>query len=168
MDIGVSLIITASGLVMAKYLHGPSKLKFSRLLKSSAPLFVFGIIKAIVSAKFKIGADEYGKHWNFFINLALIPFTLILADYLPSVHLVPVICLMWMIGIFRTLQICIYFIGYQCMLTYLGYSEYILKSSQDSIFEQNKIGIFSLGGKQTINLIHLYSSCFFKAIVACS
>lgn len=109
MDIGVSLIITASGLVMAKYLHGPTKLKFPRLLKSSAPLFLFGIIKAIISAKFKIGADEYGKHWNFFINLALIPFTLILADYLPSVHLVPVICLIWMIGIFRTANMYLFY-----------------------------------------------------------
>lgn len=41
------------------------------------------------------------------------------------------------------------------MLTNLGYSEYILKSSLDSIFEQNKIGIFSLGGKLTINLMHV-------------
>jgi glucosaminylphosphatidylinositol acyltransferase len=98
MDIGVSLIITASGLVMSKYLHGPSKLKFRRLLKSSAPLFIFGIIKAVVSAKFKLGADEYGKHWNFFINLALIPFTLILANFLPSLHLIPLICLIWMLG----------------------------------------------------------------------
>ena len=99
MDIGVSLIITASGLVMTKYLHGSAKLSLVRLLKSSAPLLVFGVAKAIFSIKFNIGADEYGKHWNFFINLALIPFTLIIANCLPSVHLVPVFCLVWMIGI---------------------------------------------------------------------
>ncbi len=98
MDIGVSLVITASGLVMTKYLHGPSKLKSKRLLVSSAPLFVFGIIKAILSAKFKIGASEYGKHWNFFINLALIPFTLLVANVLPSIHFVPLICASWMVG----------------------------------------------------------------------
>lgn len=98
MDIGVSLIITSSGLVMTKYLHGSSKLTFLRLLKSSSPLLVFGIIKAILSARFDLGAAEYGKHWNFFINLALIPFTLFLVNILPSIHLVPVICLAWMIG----------------------------------------------------------------------
>lgn len=100
MDIGVSLIITASGLVMTKYLHGPSKLKFKRMLKSSAPLFAFGLIKAFLSSRFNLGAAEYGKHWNFFINLALIPFTLILANWLPSIHLVPVLCIGWMIGIY--------------------------------------------------------------------
>lgn len=101
MDIGVSLIITASGLVMTKYLHGPSKLQFKRLFKSSVPLFLFGIFKAIITAKYNIGSKEYGKHWNFFINLALIPFTLLLANMLPSIHLVPVICLIWMMGKFQ-------------------------------------------------------------------
>lgn len=98
MDIGVALIITASGLVMAKYLHGPSKMKLVKLMKSSGPLFIFGIIKAIFSSNFKIGAKEYGKHWNFFINLALIPITLPLANLLPSIHLVPIICTLWMVG----------------------------------------------------------------------
>ena len=98
MDIGVALIITASGLVMSKYLHGPSKLKLKRLVISSGPVFVFGVIKAIVTARFKIGAEEYGKHWNFFINLALIPFCLLLANLLPSLHLVPIVCTLWMLG----------------------------------------------------------------------
>lgn len=98
MDIGVSLIIIASGLVMTKYLHGPSKLKFKRLIKSSAPLILFGLIKSVISAKFKIGAEEYGKHWNFFINLSLIPFTILVANRLPTVHLIPVLCASWMIG----------------------------------------------------------------------
>ena len=98
MDVGVALIITASGLVMSKYLHGPSKIKFKRLVISSGPLFVFGVIKGIVTAHFKIGAEEYGKHWNFFINLALIPFSLPLANLLPSLHLVPVVCTIWMLG----------------------------------------------------------------------
>lgn len=98
MDIGVALIITVSGLVMSKYLHGQSKVKLKRLLLSSGPLFLFGIIKGILTARFKIGAEEYGKHWNFFINLALIPFILPLANTLPSVHLVPVVCTVWMVG----------------------------------------------------------------------
>ena len=98
MDIGVALIISASGIVMSKYLHGPSKLKLKRLLISSAPLFLFGIIKGIITAKFNIGAEEYGKHWNFFINLGLIPFSLPLANLLPSLHLIPLACSLWMIG----------------------------------------------------------------------
>lgn len=53
------------------------------------------------------------------------------------------------------------------MLTYLGYSEYILKSSHDSIsiFEQNKIGLFSLGGKIIQNLL---INNLQKGIAACS
>lgn len=98
MDIGVALIITASGLVMSKYLHGPSQLKLKRLMISSGPLFAFGLIKGIVTARFKIGAEEYGKHWNFFVNLALIPLSLPLANLLPSLHWVPVACTLWMFG----------------------------------------------------------------------
>lgn len=98
MDIGVALIITVSGLVMSKYLHGQSKLKVKRLIISTGPLFIFGIIKGIVTARFKIGAEEYGKHWNFFINSALIPFSLPLANLLPSIHLVPATCTIWMVG----------------------------------------------------------------------
>lgn len=100
MDIGVSLIITASGLVMSKYLHGPSKLHFKKLLKSSGPLFIFGILKGLISEKFNLGANEYGKHWNFFLNLAIFPFTLLIVNYLPSIHLVPLICISWMTGKF--------------------------------------------------------------------
>ena len=98
MDIGVSLIITSSGLVMSKYLHGPSKLNFKKLLKSSGPLFILGIFKAIISEKFKIGANEYGKHWNFFLNLAIFPFLLLFANILPTIHFVPVVCISWMSG----------------------------------------------------------------------
>ena len=66
---------------MSKYLNGPSKLNFKKLLKSSGPLFILGIFKAIISEKFKIGANEYGKHWNFFLNLAIFPFLLLFTFY---------------------------------------------------------------------------------------
>lgn len=98
MDIGVSLIITASGLVMSKYLDGRAKLNFKKLVRSSAPLLLFGIIKGFMSAKYNIGAAEYGKHWNFFVNLALLPFTIYFANLLPSLHLIPLICSIWMLG----------------------------------------------------------------------
>lgn len=101
MDIGVSLIITASGLVMSKYLHGPSKLSLKRLTLSSGPLLAFGIIKGVISANYSIGAAEYGKHWNFFINLALLPFTIYFTNFLPSIHIIPIICSFWMIGTFK-------------------------------------------------------------------
>lgn len=101
MDIGVSLIISASGLVMAKYLHGSSKISFSKIIKSSSPLFACGIIKAFLSVKYSLGAAEYGKHWSFFLNLACLPICLYLADKLPSVHLVPIGCVSWMLSTFN-------------------------------------------------------------------
>lgn len=98
MDIGVALLIMASGLVMSKYLHGPSKLNFRRLFKSTAPLLIFGVVKGFVTAKYQIGAEEYGKHWNFFINLFIFPYTLYIGNVLPSIHLIPVLCTICMTG----------------------------------------------------------------------
>ena len=43
------------------------------------------------------------------------------------------------------------------MLTYRGYSQYILKPLNGSIWEQNKLGIFSFSGKNRIvNPVHIY------------
>ena len=150
MDIGVALIITSSGLVMSKYLHGPSKIKLARLLQYSIPLFVFGIFKAILSASFDIGAEEYGKHWNFFLNLAILPFSLFIFNYLPSVHFVPIVCVAYLTSNSHSVEFFIFlkiFSVFQYFLSIHGFSDYIFTKSGENFYSLNKGGIYSLGGK---------------------
>jgi hypothetical protein len=103
MDIGVSLIITASGLVMGKYLHGRPKLTLQKIIKMTWPTLAFGIIRGVLG-QCNIGADEYGRHWSFFLNLSLLPYTLLFWNLLPSLHLLPFISFALMIGILRAFQ----------------------------------------------------------------
>ena len=97
MDIGVSLIITASGLVMGKYLHGKSTLSFRKILPMTWPLLTFGLVRGILGQR-NIGADEYGRNWSFFLNLSFLPYTLLLWNFLPSPHFVPLSCAAIMTG----------------------------------------------------------------------
>lgn len=114
---------------MCKYLKTQRQLSWSKVTISTLPVVVVGLIKAIM-LHFKYGAAEYGKHWNFFFNLALTPYTLILFNYLPSPHLVPPVSLAIM-GI------------YQYCLSYRGLADYISSPSSTDLFSANKIGIFS-------------------------
>ena len=95
MDIGVALIISASGLVMGKYLHGSSKLSPQKVIKMTLPVLAFGLVRGVLG-HFNVGADEYGRHWSFFLNLAFVPYTLLVWNALPSPHLVPICCLLIM------------------------------------------------------------------------
>ena len=97
MDIGVALIISASGLVMGKYLHSSSKLGFRKLVKMTWPTFTFGVVRGILG-QYNIGADEYGRHWSFFLNLSFVPYSLLLWNSLPSPHFIPIVCLVVMAG----------------------------------------------------------------------
>lgn len=99
MDIGVALIISVSGLVMAKYLHGPTQLTMRKVVKMTWPLLAFGLCRGILG-QLNIGADEYGRNWSFFLNLAFLPYTLLLWNLLPSPHFVPVGCFLIMAGRF--------------------------------------------------------------------
>lgn len=146
MDIGVSLIISASGLVMTKYLHGTSKLDFKKVIKSSGPLLVLGIIKAAMSVEYNLGAVEYGKHWSFFMNLAFMPVSVYLASKLPSIHIIPFICVFWMTSKICEWSIQSSFLVYQYLLTKYQLGTYLLNPGNESFFEQNKIGIVSLPG----------------------
>lgn len=148
MDIGVALIISSSGLVMGKYLHGPSKITFIKLAKSTYPLFIIAAVRAVFG-EYKIGADEYGRHWSFFLNLAILPYTLLLWKLLPSPHLVPFVCVFLMFG-------------YENALMFKGYKDYILQANTFSLFEANKVGIFSLLGYCNLFSLTCYIGRFFQ------
>lgn len=148
MDIGVALIISASGLVMGKYLHGRSKITFMKLFKSTYPLFIISAVRAVLG-EYKIGADEYGRHWSFFLNLAILPYTLLFWNLMPSPHIVPVACVALMTG-------------YEYILKFKGYKDFILQANTSTIFQANKVGIFSLLGYCCLFSMTCYIGRFFQ------
>ena len=108
MDLGVGSFVFSQGVVSAiqiikdpAYLPSPVVPKFIRVIRKSLPIIVLGLIRVILVKGtdypviysfgsfffilvescfffYKEHETEYGRHWNFFITLALLPIVQVL------------------------------------------------------------------------------------------
>ncbi|KAG7897214.1 hypothetical protein KL905_004288 [Ogataea polymorpha] len=148
MDLGVGSFVFSMGLVSARQnirQRFDSKYSYFKNLitsiKNSIPLLILGAIR-LSSVKFfdyQEHITEYGKHWNFFFTLCLIP--LIANVFAPIINLLSPIVTGFSIMLL-----------YEVVLTKFGLLEYILNSQREGLIGMNKEGLFSLAGYLAIYL----------------
>ncbi len=135
MDLGVGSFVFSSGLVSAR-----SKYTLSRSLASTLPIFGLGIARIIVirGVAYHEHITEYGRHWNFFITLALLP---------PLVPIARTIKRLISAYIVQGLLIAG---GYQIALSKLGLQHWVLAAERNNIISANKEGLASFCGYASI------------------
>ncbi|ESW99376.1 Protein involved in the inositol acylation of glucosaminyl phosphatidylinositol (GlcN-PI) [Ogataea parapolymorpha DL-1] len=110
-------------------------------IKNSIPLLILGAIRlsSVKTFDYQEHITEYGKHWNFFFTLSLLP--LIANGFAPIIDLLSPIVTGFLIMLL-----------YEVVLTKLGLLEYILNSQREGLIGMNKEGLFSLAGYLAIYL----------------
>ncbi|CAG8482626.1 7672_t:CDS:2 [Acaulospora morrowiae] len=151
MDLGVGSFVFSSGIISAKpFLKRPEnrfkpfKGQLVRAFRRSLPLLALGFIRMMMvkGVDYQEHVSEYGKHWNFFFTLGLLPI---------------------LVTICRTVQkyTRFSFVGlavaffYQIALSWFGLQDYIQYAPRTNLVSANKEGIFSLWGYLSIFLLAL-------------
>jgi phosphatidylinositol glycan class W len=146
MDVGVGSVVFSYALMAGRLYSGkiiknslPSPLSLFRIMKSTIPVLLLGIIRFFVvkTLDYHEHVSEYGVHWNFFITLGLLP--LLLHLFINALPFDPLFT-----GMLTA-------IIYQAFLSWTSLENYILYSDRISghFISQNREGIFSLLGKLT-------------------
>lgn len=180
MDLGVGSFVFSQGIVSAlqlitdpAYLSSPIVPKLIRVTRKSFPIIALGLIRIIlvkgtdypviwrlfdISFRpcyilFQEHETEYGRHWNFFITLALLPIFQVLLH--PLLLQFPIALVGVILGLSTTYlnssrqTFLNYFpLGQQLALSYFGLRDYLLFAPRTSLISANKEGIISLPGEK--------------------
>lgn len=156
MDTGVGLFVIINGLTSyeTKTNFKPNFVKSNMTtLKSSIPLIVFGILRAVAVhlLNYSVNIHEYGKHWNFFLTLALVKIigTFILSILNPK----------------NAFVLALVVIGSHESALYSGLQEWILSDTapRTDFLSANREGIISTSGYVAIYLMAVAYSRFIKS-----
>ncbi|TFK43019.1 GWT1-domain-containing protein [Crucibulum laeve] len=151
MDLGVGSFVFSQGVVSAiplikdpTYLTAPLVPKLAKVTRKSLPVILLGLVRVLLvkGTEYPEHESEYGRHWNFFITLALIPVLQVLLH--PILIRLP-------ISVVGALIAC----GQQAALSQLGLQSYVLTVPRTSLISANKEGIISLTGYLSIHLLGL-------------
>ena len=156
MDTGVGLFVFSAAAAFGGKLaeRKDEEATFSRQwLGSALPLFVLGGVRSgiIFITNYQEHLAEYGKHWNFFCTLGMLPVL-----YLVLNHIVRrvkwILPARWQPTIQAPrMQAAALGVAYQVLLTTWG-SQYIQSPHRRTLFEANKEGILSSLGYMCIFL----------------
>ncbi|KNC76319.1 hypothetical protein SARC_11173 [Sphaeroforma arctica JP610] len=140
MDTGVGAFILNNSIVTASR---PQKGGLLRILKSSLPLVVLGLLRLLTvkSLDYQEHVSEYGVHWNFFFTLF---FTGIVSNTVRA--LVKSTSALFMFGLAIAT-------AYQWVLDNYGGEQYILEHPRSSIIHANKEGVCSIVGYTALYLM---------------
>ncbi|EDR10435.1 uncharacterized protein LACBIDRAFT_152132, partial [Laccaria bicolor S238N-H82] len=151
MDLGVGSFVFSQGIISAiplikdpSYLTSSLPSKLFKVTRKSLPVIVLGLVRVLLvkGTEYPEHETEYGRHWNFFITLALVPILQVLLH--PMMIYLPVSLLGVLIAV-----------GQQSALSHFGLESYILTAPRTSIISANKEGIVSLSGYLAIHLLGL-------------
>lgn len=151
MDLGVGSFVFSQGIISAiplikdpSYLTSSLASKLVKVTCKSLPVIVLGLVRVLLvkGTEYPEHETEYGRHWNFFITLALVPILQVLLH--PVIIYLPVSLLGVLIAV-----------GQQTALSHFGLESYILSAPRTSIISANKEGIVSLPGYLAIHLLGL-------------
>ncbi|RHZ80596.1 hypothetical protein Glove_134g60 [Diversispora epigaea] len=152
MDLGVGSFVFSSGIVSARpFLKRPEnrfrpfKGQLFQSVKQSLPILLLGFIRLIMvkGVDYQEHVTEYGKHWNFFFTLGLLPIFVTLCRAIQK----------YVRFSFVGIGIAIL---YQIVLSFYGLQDYIHDSPRTTnLISANKEGIFSFWGYLTIFLFAL-------------
>jgi len=153
MDMGVGSFVFAAGTVSARSIlkgrvTGSTSSLSSRLVDSfrhSLPLLVLGVIRlyTVKGMDYAEHVTEYGVHWNFFFTLGFLPPIVALCH--AAFAMVPSYALLaLLIGL-----------AYQAALTFTKLTAFIITGTRETLFSQNREGIFSFFGYLSIFLAGL-------------
>lgn len=151
MDLGVGSFVFSQGIISAiplikdpSYLTSSLPSKLFKVTRKSLPVIVLGLVRVLLvkGTEYPEHETEYGRHWNFFITLALVPILQVLLH--PIMIYLPVSLLGVLIAV-----------GQQSALSHFGLESYILFAPRTSIISANKEGIVSLSGYLAIHLLGL-------------
>lgn len=150
MDLGVGSFVFSAGVVSARpilkgRLAGRSTGLSSRLYSSakhSLPLLALGLIRIYTVKGLELAehVTEYGVHWNFYFTLAFLPPSIALIESLTAIMPSPALLSLLLGGI------------YQVLLETTRLKAFILTAPRNSLFNQNREGIFSYFGYLAIFL----------------
>ncbi len=79
MDAGVGCVVASMGFTSGnRYIRNKENVSGVKALSQSLLLLALGVVRLIVTRLFHVGVDptEYGLHWNFFMTLSFLPFTI--------------------------------------------------------------------------------------------
>ncbi|KAH8827140.1 GWT1-domain-containing protein, partial [Flagelloscypha sp. PMI_526] len=150
MDIGVGSFVFSQGLVSAipivkdpSYLASPLLSKVYRTAKKCLPLLVLGVARviAVKASGYPEHETEYGRHWNFFFTMSLVP--VVQSLFHPLILRVP-------IGVLA----CTVAVAQQAAL-YYGLQGFALNAPRENLVSANKEGLVSLPGYVAIDLLGL-------------
>ncbi|KAF8161341.1 GWT1-domain-containing protein [Crassisporium funariophilum] len=151
MDLGVGSFVFSQGIVSAiplirdpGYITAPAGPKLLRVTKKSLPIIGLGLIRVLLvkGTEYPEHETEYGRHWNFFITLALLP--IIQVTLHPLLLRLPISFVGVIIGLAQ-----------QIALSHFSLKEYVLSAPRTSVISANKEGIVSLLGYLAIHLLGL-------------
>ncbi|KAF8800890.1 hypothetical protein BYT27DRAFT_7116401 [Phlegmacium glaucopus] len=151
MDLGVGSFVFSQGIVSAiqlikdpTYLTSPIMPKLLRVTRKSFPIIVLGLVRVILvkGTDYPEHETEYGRHWNFFITLALLPILQVL--FHPLLLHFPIALVAILLGMSQ-----------QFALSHLGLRDYLVFAPRTSLISANKEGIISLPGYLAIQLLGL-------------
>ncbi|KIJ91233.1 hypothetical protein K443DRAFT_686228 [Laccaria amethystina LaAM-08-1] len=151
MDLGVGSFVFSQGIISAiplikdpSYLTSSLPSKLFKVIRKSLPVIFLGLVRVLLvkGTEYPEHETEYGRHWNFFITLALVPILQVLLH--PIIIYLPVSLLGVLIAV-----------GQQSALSHFALESYILTAPRTSIISANKEGIVSLPGYLAIHLLGL-------------
>eukprot|EP00638_Chattonella_subsalsa_P007890 CAMPEP_0117741728 /NCGR_PEP_ID=MMETSP0947-20121206/5099_1 /TAXON_ID=44440 /ORGANISM="Chattonella subsalsa, Strain CCMP2191" /LENGTH=359 /DNA_ID=CAMNT_0005558067 /DNA_START=451 /DNA_END=1527 /DNA_ORIENTATION=+ len=110
---------------------------FSLALKKSWVLVILGVSRffTVKAIDYQEHVTEYGVHWNFFLTLAMVKLWTVLAHSLFSRR-------------FDLLILTAFLVlgGYQVLLTFYGWDDYMVNGARDTLVSMNREGIFGIPG----------------------
>ncbi|KAF8161344.1 GWT1-domain-containing protein [Crassisporium funariophilum] len=151
MDLGVGSFVFSQGIVSAiplirdaGYITAPAWPKLLEVTKKSLPIIGLGLIRVLLvkGTEYPEHETEYGRHWNFFITLALLPIIQVMLH--PLLLRLPISFVGVIIGIAQ-----------QIALSHFALKEYVLTAPRTSLISANKEGLVSLLGYLAIHLLGL-------------
>ncbi|KAJ7581511.1 GWT1-domain-containing protein [Mycena floridula] len=151
MDIGVGSFVFSQGVVSAipflknpKHLVSPLTPKLYSTIRKVFPVLLLGFVRvAVVKATgYPEHESEYGRHWNFFFTLAVIP--------VMQIFLHPLLVYLPISGLAVSIAI-----AQQLALSKLGLEDFALNAPRVDLTTQNKEGLVSLPGYLAIHLLGL-------------
>ncbi|KIJ92074.1 hypothetical protein K443DRAFT_685479 [Laccaria amethystina LaAM-08-1] len=131
-------------LVYPSYLTSSLPSKLFKVTRKSLPVIVLGLVRVLLvkGTEYPEHETEYGRHWNFFITLAVVPILQVL------LHSVIIYLPVSLLGVLIV-------VGQQSALSHFGLDAYILTAPRTSIISANKEGIVFLLGYLAIHLLGL-------------
>lgn len=144
MDLGVGAVIFSMGLTSGRFWQQPDY--FTKVFKSSIVTFLIGLGRLVVIKiiGYHEHESEYGRHWNFFLTLAIVPVLVAVFKKL-----------------FQTSRFLLISAVIEAAKTYCNHrcqsEEYIMSSgSRFDLLNQNREGVYSALGYLSIYLVSAY------------